>query len=265
MSPDEDQLRAALREGEHDGALNADRIRYQAMADHAHRRRSIVNVAASVAAVVLVAGGGFGIAHLNGGSSSKSSAASAISSSAAAAAGSAAQSAAGDPAAQGSVNGGATEASSAAASSAAAVASASPSATAPVAIPTPSGAATDCPGAAPAVPAGGSGTAALFPANLIALTVCVYQVDGGAAAVKVFNGAAAQQIAAAFNASAGIGGRQACPADLGATVAMYPRTANGPAPAVIGNLGGCGTTSNGTAARQASAELNAVARQVLGH
>jgi len=261
MSPDEDQLRAALRGGEDDGELDAGAIMRKAIVGRQQRRRSVRNFATGVAAVVLVGGAGFGLSQLPDSGSNKSSsggqADSAVSSSVAAH--------------------GDSEPTQAASSSAAAAAGSAGGAAAPTtagaasvpangAVPGPADASL-CPALAYTLPSDlppPSLTRPLFPTDITTMTVCVYQPGGSPlAGAKKFSAAEARSIAASFNASAKFERDQACTADLGPTVVIYARTASGPVPTVVGYAGGCGETGSVSAVRDARPALVKLIAQIL--
>jgi hypothetical protein len=107
-----------------------------------------------------------------------------------------------------------------------------------------------CPGSAPAMRYG-TGTAPLFPDDVTSIKVCVYDVERLTTS-KDITEPAAGSYAERFNALPAKRGRVACPQYLTQiTVALIPVTPSGPAPVVVGRIGGCGTTSNGTASRDA--------------
>jgi hypothetical protein len=261
MSPDEDQLRAALRGGEDDGELDAGAIMRKAIVGRQQRRRSVRNFATGAAAVVLVGGAGVGLSQLPDSGSNKSSSG-----------GQADRAVSSRVAAHGD-----SEPTQAASSSAAAAAGSAGGAAAPTsggaasvpangAVPGPADASL-CPALAYALPSDHpplSFTGPLFPADLTAMTVCVYQPGGSTlAGAKQFGTAAAQSIAASFNASAKYSTNQACTADLGPTVVIYARTASGPVPTVVGYAGGCGETASVLAARDARPALVKLIAQIL--
>ena len=107
-----------------------------------------------------------------------------------------------------------------------------------------------CPDSAPTVPHA-SGAGPLFPDDVTAIKVCVYKVQRLGESKDV-TGPAARSYAQRFNALPTRTGAQVCPQFLTQiTVALIPVTPSGPAPTVVGQVGGCGTTSNGTASRDA--------------
>jgi hypothetical protein len=254
MSPDEDQLRTALHEGQ-GGAdeLDARRIMSSALVEQARRRHSLRSSLAIAAAVIVVAGGTTGIitALAHSGSSGSSSAASREEHS-------------GDA----TYAGGSALTNAGPSSAAASSPADAPATSRPAAAGAPNSSA---PAACPATPPnidpprpGGTGAGALFAKTLTALTICVYQPDGsGVAGGETFTGADADSVAATFNSIAAADGDRPCPSDLGPTVLMLPRTAGGPGAAVVGNVGGCGTTTNGTAVRYARTQLTALIQKVL--
>lgn len=107
-----------------------------------------------------------------------------------------------------------------------------------------------CPGSAPVMPHG-NGAGPLFPDDVTSIKVCAYQVQRLSASKDV-TGPAARSYAQQFNALPTRRGAQMCPQYLTQiTVALIPVTPSGPAPTVVGQVGGCGTMSNGTASRDA--------------
>jgi hypothetical protein len=263
MSPDEDQLRAALRGGEDDGGLDAGAIMRKAIVGQQQRRRTMRNVAASVAAVVLVGGAGFGISQIHVGTEQKSSSAgqadSAVSSSAAARGDS-------EPSKAASSSGAGTAGPAAGVPGPTSAGAASLPANG--AVPGPVDISRLCPAVAYALPSdrpAPSLTRPLFPADITTMTVCIYQPGGSPlAGAKKFTTAEARSIAASFNASARYEQDQACTADLGPTVVMYASTASDPAlPTVVGYTGGCGTTSSVSATRAARPALMKLIAQIL--
>jgi len=110
----------------------------------------------------------------------------------------------------------------------------------------------NCPASAPIVPkpvAPASGP--LFPDGVTSIKVCVYDVERLTTS-KDIDGPAARSYAQRFNDLPANSGAQICPLFLTQiTIVMLPVTPNGPAPTVVGRVGGCGTTSNNTASRDA--------------
>jgi len=108
-----------------------------------------------------------------------------------------------------------------------------------------------CPASAPIVPQSfAAATGPLFPDDVTAIKVCVYDVDRLTNSKDV-DGPAARSYAQRFNALP-VKGKMICPQFLTQiTIAMLPVTPHGVAPTVVGKVGGCGTTSNGTGARDA--------------
>ncbi len=270
MSPDEDQLRAALRDGESaaQDTLRPDLIMSRARRERHDRQRNLRGVLGVAAAVIVIAGGGFGISQLGGHNSSKSSSSASRDS----AAGAGSSQAAGAASGAGALTPPApANPSTAAASSPAAVPPAGSSSAASSSAAAAS-AASACPSTTPVVPPLPGFTAPglsapLFAGNLTSLTVCVYQPDGsGLAGGKTYTGSGAQEIAATFNSAEVLPdpGGMGCTTDFGPTVLMLPSTAQGAGKAVIGNAGGCGATTNGSALRyKARGALVAVIQKVL--
>jgi hypothetical protein len=110
----------------------------------------------------------------------------------------------------------------------------------------------DCPGSAPIVPQSfGAANGPLFPDDVTAIKVCLYDA-GRLTKSKDVIGPAAVSYAQRFNGLPTIRKSQVCPLFVTPyTVAMVPVTAHGVAPTVVGKIGGCGLTSNGTGARNA--------------
>jgi hypothetical protein len=121
-----------------------------------------------------------------------------------------------------------------------------------------------CPATAPIVPQSfAAATGPLFPDDLISIKVCVYDVQRLTNS-KNIDGPAARSYGQRFNALP-LKGKQICPQFLTQiTVAMLPVTSQGVAPTVVGKVSGCGTTSNGTGARDAG-QLLAEIQVGTGH
>lgn len=117
-----------------------------------------------------------------------------------------------------------------------------------------------CPGGAPQLsPAKGSGP--LFPADVTSIKVCVYGVERLTGS-KLLTGTVASGYAQRFD-QAPARGATMCPQYVTqTTVAMLPMTPRGPAPAVVGRVGGCGTVSNGSASRDAPELLNELSQGI---
>lgn len=119
--------------------------------------------------------------------------------------------------------------------------------------PSPAVALPQCPGSAPIVPQ--SYTEAdgpLFPSDVTGIKVCMYDVERLTKS-KDIEGPAAASYAQRFNALPSTRKGQMCPQFVTTiTIAMLPVTPRGAAPAVVGKIGGCGLTSNGTGARNAA-------------
>lgn len=109
-----------------------------------------------------------------------------------------------------------------------------------------------CPGSAPIVPQSlAAANGPLFPDDVTAIKVCLYDA-GRLSKSKDVEGPAAVSYAQRFNGLPTIRKAQICPLFVTPyTVAMLPVTAHGVAPTVVGKIGGCGLTSNGTGARNA--------------
>lgn len=109
-----------------------------------------------------------------------------------------------------------------------------------------------CPGSAPIVPQSyAQATGPLFPADVTAIKVCLYNAEQLTKSKDV-TGPAAASYAKRFNDLPVVAKGQVCPLFVTPyTIAMLPVTPNGPAPTVVGKIGGCGQTSNGTGARNA--------------
>jgi hypothetical protein len=89
------------------------------------------------------------------------------------------------------------------------------------------------------------------PDDVTAIKVCVYDAQRLSHS-KDLDGPAARSYAQRFNALPVRRGGMACPQFLTQiTVALIPVTPSGAGPTVVGQVGGCGTTSNGTASRDA--------------
>jgi hypothetical protein len=110
-----------------------------------------------------------------------------------------------------------------------------------------------CPGSAPIVPQSyAQADGPLFPADVTAIKVCRYDVERLTTS-KDIDGPTAASYAQRFNALPTIRKGQICPQFVTTiTIAMLPVTPHGTAPTVVGKIGGCGLTSNGTGSRNAS-------------
>jgi hypothetical protein len=230
MSPNEHQLRAALRQGEGDRP-DADVIIFSARAARVARRRTAWAVVGSVAAVLLVGGGITALSLAGDGSGSSAS-----SGAAAGGASAPAPAPANRPPGTGNTLPGSTKQ------------------TAPA-----------CPRVLPSVshaPTRSSGR--LFPDGVIAIRICLYPVGSSALnATNELTAAAAQRLVEQLEGSPKPAPQTACTADLGPTMLLLGRTATGDVPGVVGNLGGCGAVSNGTAVRLARPVLEEQAHIIL--
>jgi len=121
-----------------------------------------------------------------------------------------------------------------------------------------------CPGSAPTVPQSfAAANGPLFPDDVIAIKMCLYEAQRLSTSKDV-TGPAAESYAQRFNALPVVRKSQVCPLFLtNITIALLPVTPNGPAPTVVGKIGGCGVTSNGTGARNAGSLLSEL-RVALG-
>ena len=228
MSPNEEQLRAALRQGEGDRP-DADLIIASAHAARRSRRRVAWAIAGSVAVVIAV-GGGITALSLPSGKSSTSSSAAA----------------------------GRSQPSPTSAAGLAAPA-ASPRAEAPNAT-----TALACPGTPPTVAMPKVSNGPLLPDGISAIRICLYQVGTPKfAGTAGLTGTAAAQLARRLEDSPLPTASTPCTADLGPTVVILASTKTANAPTVSGNLGGCGEITNGQAARLARAVLQDEARVIL--
>ena len=228
MSPNEEQLRAALRDGEGDRP-NADLIIASARAARRSRRRVAAAIAASVA-VVIVIGGGITALSLRSGNSPSSSAAAGRSQPLPTSAAGAAP-----PAAR-------------------------PGAELPPAAPS----ALACPSTPPTIAMPNTSTGRLLPDGITAIRICLYQVGTPKfAGTTELTGTAATQLARELEDSPLPTPTTACTADLGPTTVILASTAKKNAPTVVGNLGGCGEITNGQAARLARTVLQDQARVIL--
>jgi hypothetical protein len=109
-----------------------------------------------------------------------------------------------------------------------------------------------CPASAPIVPKPpGPASGPLFPDDVTSIKVCVYDAERLTTSKDV-DGPAARSYAKRFNDLPANSRAQICPQFLTQiTIALLPVTPNGVAPTVVGRVGGCGTTSNNTASRNA--------------
>ena len=229
MSPNEEQLRAALREGEGDRP-NADLIIASAHAARRSRRRVAWAIAGS-AAVVIAIGGGITALALPSGNSNTSSGAGASRP---------------QPVP--------TSASRAAAPPEGLGAKASPSVTNALA----------CPSAPPTIAMPNTSTGRLFPDGIAAIRICLYQTGTSKfAGMTELTGTAAGELARQLEDSPPPTPTTACTADLGPSVVILASNTKANAPTVVGNLGGCGEITNGQAARLARAVLEDEARVIL--
>ena len=212
MSPNEEQLRAALRQGEGDGP-NADRIIASARAARRTRRRTAWAIAGSVAAVIAIGGGITALSLHSGRTTSSSSARS----------------------------GAQADASSGSATYGAAAPAAAPAPTVP-----------PCPVAPPeAARSSGASPDRLLPNGIVAIRICLYQPGtAGLAGTTEATGAAAQQLADRLDGSPLLPTRSAPPCPPGPRVAILARTASGDVPVVAGNAV-CGDITNGQITRMA--------------
>lgn len=230
MSPNEEQLRAALRQGEGEQP-NADLIIASAHAARRSRRRMAWAIAGSVAVVIAIGGGITALALRSEDSTS-------------------AGSAAGEPQA----------APSPTSAGGAAAPAASPGTGSPPAV---SGALA-CPGPPPTIAMPNTSNGRLLPDGLTTIRICLYQTGTPKlAGMTDVTGTAAEQLARRLEDSPLPTPKTACTADLGPTVVILGRTATANAPTVVGNLGGCGEITNGQAARLARAVLQDEARVIL--
>jgi hypothetical protein len=228
MSPNEEQLRAALREGEGDRP-NADLIIASARAARRSRRRVAAAIAASVAVVIAIGGGITALSLRSGNSPSPSAAAGRSQPLPTSAAGAA------PPAAR-------------------------PGAELPPAAPS----ALACPSTPPTIALPNTSTGRLLPDGITAIRICLYQVGTPKfAGTTELTGTAAAQLARGLEDSPLPTPTTACTADLGPTAVILASTARKNAPTVVGNLGGCGEITNGQAARLARTVLQDQARVIL--
>ena len=225
MSPNEEQLRAALRQGEGEQP-NADLIIASVHAARRSRRRTVWAIAGSVAVVIAIGGGITALTLRSGNGPS---------------AGSAGGGAGLAPALSGSANGQARRSAAAPARC--------PAVPPAIAPPTAS--------SGPLFPDG-------ITALRICLYPWTEQTGtanlGGSTEVA---GTAAQQLISRLENSPRPTPITPCTADLGPTVVILASTATANAPTVVGNLGGCGEITNGQAARLARAVLQDEARVIL--
>jgi hypothetical protein len=120
---------------------------------------------------------------------------------------------------------------------------------------TPGQVAPGCP-RTPPIPRSGNPNAPgdLFPADVTSITVCYFEGERMAAS-KVLDGQVAKSVAQMFN-DLPLARHQMCPLyQTDRTIALLPRTSGGTAPTVVGTIGGCGQTTNGTVSRNATAVL----------
>ena len=229
MSPNEEQLRAALRQGEGERP-NSDLVIASAHAARRSRRRMVWAVAGSVAVVIAI-GGGITALTLHSGNSTSAGA-----------------------------GAGAPQMAPSPTSAGGAAAPARPGTGSPPAL---TGAlACPIPPATIAMPSASNGR--LFPDRITAIRICLYQAGTPKfAGMTEVTGTGAEQLARRLEDSPLPAPKTACTADLGPTVVILANTATGKAPTVVGNLGGCGEITNGQAARLARAVLQDEARVIL--
>jgi hypothetical protein len=228
MSPNEEQLRAALREGEGDRP-NADLIIASARAARRSRRRVAAAIAASVAVVIAIGGGITALSLRSGNSTSSGAVASRSQPLPTSAAG-------------------------------AAPPGARPGAELPPIAPS----ALACPSTPPTIAMPNTSAGRLLPDGITAVRICLYQVGTPKfAGTTELTGSAAEQLARRLEDSPLPTPTTACTADLGPTAVILASTAKKNAPTVVGNLGGCGEITNGQAARLARAVLQDEARVIL--
>ncbi len=101
----------------------------------------------------------------------------------------------------------------------------------------------------------------LLAENVEQIAVCVYQQDGATAGGYQVSGAAAVELARKVNALPLPSADPPCPLDLGPTVVLTPAHGR---PAV-GNAGGCGLITNGTAERAGRELLISLIAKVVLH
>ena len=232
MSPNEDQLRAALRDGEGDRP-DADLIIASAHAARRSRRRVAWAIAGSVAVVIAIGGGVGAFSTMRSGNSSSSSGTRA--------------------------GGSAPVPTSAAGAARAAAPAASPQIGSPTVT---SGLA--CPRTPPTIAMPTVSNGRLLADGITAIRICLYQVGTAKfAGTTGLTGTAAEQLARRLEDSPLPTPTTACTADLGPTAVILASTAKENTPIVIGNLGGCGEITNGQAARLARTVLEDQARVIL--
>jgi hypothetical protein len=230
MSPNEEQLQAALRQGEGERP-NADLIIASAHAARRSRRRTVWAVAGSVAVVIAI-GGGIAALTLRSGNSTSA----------------------------GSAAGAAQAIPSSASARGAPAPAASPGTGSPPAVTS----ALACPAVPPVIAMPSASNGRLFLDRITAIRICLYQAGTPKfAGTTEVTGTAAEQLARRLEDSPRPTPTTPCTADLGPTVVILASTATANAPTVVGNLGGCGEITNGQAARLARAVLQDEARVIL--
>ena len=121
-----------------------------------------------------------------------------------------------------------------------------------------------CPTAPPTVATPKSTGGQLFPSDVTAIRACSYDLQRLKAST-VIDGPAARSYAQRFNALPPINRAQICPLFLTSkTIVLLPVTERGPAAAVVGKIGGCGATTNGTAKRNAAQLLTELETGLAG-
>jgi hypothetical protein len=120
-----------------------------------------------------------------------------------------------------------------------------------------------CPDNAPTMPHG-SGAAPLFPQDVTSINVCAYTLERLTGS-KLLTGTVAEKYARRFNAlPLRDSGLVACPQFVTQIrLAMLPVTPDRVAPTVVGQIGGCGNTSNGVTSRRAGQLLNELAEGIV--
>jgi hypothetical protein len=120
-----------------------------------------------------------------------------------------------------------------------------------------------CPDSAPTMPHGSS-AAPLFPQDVTSINVCAYTLERLTAS-RLLTGTAAEKYVQRFNAlPLRDSGLVACPQFVTQiALAMLPVTPDGVAPTVVGQIGGCGNTSNGVTSRRAGQLLNELAEGIV--
>jgi hypothetical protein len=263
MSPSEDELRAALHQGEQD-SINTESLISRARQAQLHRRRTRRTIAGSVLGVAAVAGLTTAVMLHHPGPGDESSAAgsgadSAVSQPASSAAGTSAAASGGGPSS--AAGGGAAPEAGRDSSAASTAGTAGPGASNGSVSNGSSGGSPACPSQAPTQPKGGGLSSRFTGGNLVStgtnrFTVCLYPAGGGAVTSTVLSGSTASALASTLNASKALPKPPAAPPPTCSndrSLVLLPSVDGRAEPEVVGLPAWCGSTtfrlSNGSAVR----------------